>query len=97
MSFIEDRLSELEQEKDELKEYEHLDKRRRALEYSLFDKELRKANDQLREIENSRDYERQNQLSLHNSLRKIQDDLQVEEDALATAKVLYCIDKCFIC
>lgn len=42
LAFIEERLGELEQEKKELTEYEQLDKQRRALEYSLYDKEYKK-------------------------------------------------------
>lgn len=42
LTFIEERLGELELEKKELTEYEQLDKQRRALEYSLYDKEYKK-------------------------------------------------------
>lgn len=42
LTFIEERLGELEQEKKELTEYEQLDKQRRALEFSLYDKEYKK-------------------------------------------------------
>merc|ERR1712088_353627 len=37
---IEDRLSTLEEEKEELKEYQKYDKMRRALEYTIHDREL---------------------------------------------------------
>ena len=36
LNFIEERLGELEKEKEELSEYEQLDKHRRALEYNLY-------------------------------------------------------------
>jgi chromosome segregation ATPase len=42
LTFIEERLGELEMEKRELTEYEALDKQRRALEYTMYDKEYKK-------------------------------------------------------
>eukprot|EP00605_Chrysophyceae_sp_TOSAG23-4_P000929 GSChrysophyteH1.ASY1.ANO1.1029.1 assembled CDS len=51
LTFIEERLTELEKEKEELSEYDVLDKHRRALEYSLYDKELSKATEHLSAIE----------------------------------------------
>lgn len=51
---IEDRLSELQSEKDELSQYQSLDRQRRALEYTLYDKELRKARNSLDSLEHER-------------------------------------------
>jgi len=42
LEYIDTRLSELQGEKDELSEYQRLDRRRRAMEYTLYEKELRK-------------------------------------------------------
>ncbi|CAN0552753.1 unnamed protein product, partial [Ectocarpus sp. 12 AP-2014] len=42
ISFIEERLGELEEEKEELGAYQKHDKQRRALEFALYDKELTK-------------------------------------------------------
>ena len=42
IQFIEKRLGELEEEKSELKEYQKLDSQRRCLEYTLYDKEMKK-------------------------------------------------------
>ncbi|CAN0287900.1 unnamed protein product, partial [Laminaria digitata] len=42
ISFIEERLGELKEEKEELGAYQKYDKERRALEYTLYDKELTK-------------------------------------------------------
>ena len=41
---IEDRLATLEEEKDELKEYQKYDKMRRALEYQIHDRDLQVSN-----------------------------------------------------
>ncbi|ORZ40308.1 putative chromosome segregation protein sudA [Catenaria anguillulae PL171] len=54
MTFISDRLAELEEEKKELTEYTKLDKERRALEYAMYQRELALANSELAELENNR-------------------------------------------
>lgn len=40
LTYIEERLNELEEEKEELKEYQKNDRERRCLEYALHQKEL---------------------------------------------------------
>jgi structural maintenance of chromosome 3 (chondroitin sulfate proteoglycan 6) len=42
LTFIEERLSELEKEKEELTEFDQLDKKRRALQSTIYDKEFNK-------------------------------------------------------
>lgn len=86
LNFIEERLGELETEKEELTEYEQLDKHRRALEYNLYDKELSKANEMLMKLEVNREEGREKQQDLHANLRSIQDELQVEEESLFDIK-----------
>ncbi|KAH9163671.1 hypothetical protein LEN26_000410 [Aphanomyces euteiches] len=54
ISYIEGRLNELEEEKDELKEYQELDKEKRALEYMMHEKELQNVRLELEAIERSR-------------------------------------------
>ncbi|KAH8098163.1 hypothetical protein JL720_1091 [Aureococcus anophagefferens] len=51
---IEERLGELEGEKDELQRYERLDREHRALAYGLYDAELQKARRQLEDLEDER-------------------------------------------
>lgn len=43
LGYIETRLTELNNEKEELAAYQALDKKRKICEYAYFDKELRKA------------------------------------------------------
>ncbi len=50
LSYIEDRLKELEGEKDELKAFHELDRDRRALEYSIFTNEVHEAQNALDEV-----------------------------------------------
>lgn len=51
---IEDRLATLEEEKEELKEYQKYDKMRRALEYTIHDRELQDTRKKLTEMESKR-------------------------------------------
>jgi len=48
--FIQERLDELEAEKEELKEFQEKDKERRCLEYSLYQAELTEISQALEEV-----------------------------------------------
>lgn len=50
VAFIEERLKELDEEKEELRKYQALDKKRRALEYTIYDKEAVEATHRLDEV-----------------------------------------------
>ena len=50
LEYIEERLSALEEEKEELKAYQELDKMRRSLEYTIHDKELRDTREKLEKV-----------------------------------------------
>jgi len=54
LAYMEERLGELQGEKEELSEYLSLDKRRKSMAFMLYDKELRKARETLDEIEHAR-------------------------------------------
>lgn len=53
VQYIEERLKELDEEKEELKKYQQLDKQRRSLEYTIFEKELLDARQKLEEVEHA--------------------------------------------
>ena len=86
LEFIDERMTELEKEKEELHEYDRLDKRRRALEFTLYDKEMAKATDQIQTIENTRDEQREAKQEVHGKLQAVQDELQQQEDSLSALK-----------
>lgn len=50
VQYLEERLRELDEEKEELKKYQQLDKQRRSLEYTIYDKELHDARQKLGEV-----------------------------------------------
>jgi len=54
LDYIETRLQELEEEKEELKEFQEKDKERRCLEYALYQRELEEVGEALLEIEEDR-------------------------------------------
>ncbi|TFY79932.1 hypothetical protein EWM64_g4080, partial [Hericium alpestre] len=54
LEYIDTRLNELEEEKEELKEFQEKDKDRRCLEYALYQRELEEVGEALEEIEEER-------------------------------------------
>ena len=70
---IEDRLSTLEEEKEELKEYQKYDKMRRALEYTIHDRELQETRKKLSDMENRRKNSGDEAERLRNALQEAQE------------------------
>ncbi|OVA00519.1 RecF/RecN/SMC [Macleaya cordata] len=54
VQYLDERIRELDEEKEELKKYQQLDKQRRSLEYTIYDKELNDARQKLGEVEEAR-------------------------------------------
>ncbi|KAJ1655564.1 Structural maintenance of chromosomes protein 3 [Dispira simplex] len=54
LAYIEERLSELEEEKDELRQFQELDRDRRCLEYTIYSREQNDIVDMLEELEEDR-------------------------------------------
>ena len=54
LDYINGRLHELEEEKEELREYQEKDRERRCLEYAMFERELSEVNTTLDELEDDR-------------------------------------------
>ncbi|PUZ64265.1 hypothetical protein GQ55_3G130300 [Panicum hallii var. hallii] len=52
--YLEERLRELDEEKEELKKYQQLDKQRRSLEYTILDHELNDARNELASMDDTR-------------------------------------------
>ncbi len=73
---IDERLNELQGEKEELTVYQSLDRDRKALEYTLYDKELRKARLVLDTIEHKRVIHLRELTELHEHCKQTHDDIQ---------------------
>nr|XP_043631457.1 structural maintenance of chromosomes protein 3 [Erigeron canadensis] len=54
VQYLDERLRELDEEKAELKKYQQLDKQRKSLEYTIYDKELNDAKRELAEVDEER-------------------------------------------
>lgn len=54
LKYIQEKLGELEEEKDELDQYQTLDRERRSLEYTIYARELADANRKLEDLEENR-------------------------------------------
>ncbi|XP_069194888.1 structural maintenance of chromosomes protein 3 isoform X3 [Procambarus clarkii] len=73
---IEDRLQTLEEEKEELKEYQKYDKMRRALEYTIHDRELKETRKKLTDMENQRKNSGAEQEQFRQQLQKSQESIK---------------------
>lgn len=50
VQYLDERLKELDEEKEELRKYQQLDRQRKSLEYTIYDKELHDARQKLGEV-----------------------------------------------
>ena len=81
---IEKRLQELHGEKEELTNYQQLDRKRRAMEYTLYDKELRRARKALDELEHERAAHVEYVSELHESARTTHEAIRDMEGVMKT-------------
>lgn len=77
MTYIEDRLLELEAEKAELSEYQEFDKERRSIEYTIYAREQASANRKLDDLEEDRRRHINSSEGLRESHAKNEDTVQV--------------------
>ncbi|CAJ1934816.1 unnamed protein product [Cylindrotheca closterium] len=82
LSDIDQRLNELKGEKEELVVYQTCDRTRKALEYTLYDKELRKARHTLDRLENERTDHLESTANLHEALKETHERIQNAEGEL---------------
>ena len=77
LEYIENRLTELEGEKEELKKFQEKDKERRCLEYAMYQSELRDITHNLDDIEERRKSELHNANERQDVYNKREKDIQV--------------------
>jgi structural maintenance of chromosome 3 (chondroitin sulfate proteoglycan 6) len=92
LEYIEQRLGELELEKKELQEYHALDRKRRALEFTIYDKELSQCIASLEEIEAERERKADSAsaihaqaLQAHDSHRNVEKQIKAKENEILRA------------
>ncbi|XP_042230697.1 structural maintenance of chromosomes protein 3-like isoform X1 [Homarus americanus] len=83
---IEDRLQTLEEEKEELKEYQKYDKMRRALEYTIHDRELKETRKKLTDMENQRKNSGAEQEQFRQQLQKAQESIKTYSKEMKDVK-----------
>ncbi|XP_020250621.1 structural maintenance of chromosomes protein 3 isoform X1 [Asparagus officinalis] len=79
VQYLEERLRELDEEKEELRKYQQLDKQRRSLEYTIFDKELRDSRQKIEEIEEGRKKVSEKSTSMHNQILDAHENFKLLE------------------
>ncbi|KAG0462697.1 hypothetical protein HPP92_021173 [Vanilla planifolia] len=94
VQYLEERLRELDEEKEELKKYQQLDKKIRSLAYIILEKEMDDAAQKLKEIEDSRNKVSEKSTSMHNKIIKNHDKLkELEKDYKAYTKAIQGLNK----
>ncbi|XP_062171710.1 structural maintenance of chromosomes protein 3 [Alnus glutinosa] len=68
VQYLDERLKELDEEKEELRKYQQLDKQRKSLEYTIYDKELHDARQKLVEVEEARNKVSETSAKMYNSV-----------------------------
>ncbi|KAF8212443.1 RecF/RecN/SMC protein [Mycena galopus ATCC 62051] len=84
--YIDSRLGELEEEKEELKEFQEKDKDRRCLEYALYQRELEEVGEALEEIEEDRRAEVHGANQRREKYNEREKETQELEKAISEAK-----------
>ncbi|THH30921.1 hypothetical protein EUX98_g3237 [Antrodiella citrinella] len=83
LDYIDGRLTELEEEKEELKEFQEKDKERRCLEYAVYQRELEEVGEALEEIEEERRGEVHNANMRREQFNERQKQVQTLEAAIS--------------
>lgn len=86
LKYIEERLTELEEEQQELLKYQKLDKEKRALEHSIYTKELNYSVEKLRQNEEKRKEKSEEIVSVHREKMEASDAVEKSEVELKKLK-----------
>ncbi|KAK0396599.1 hypothetical protein QR680_001781 [Steinernema hermaphroditum] len=79
LAYINDRLKTLEEEKEDLKEYQKLDKTKRAVEYAIYDLEVREARRKFDKVSQQREELNGRQNEVETDLMKLRNDITEAE------------------
>ena len=92
LRYIDERLSTLEEEKEELKQYQKWDKMRRSLEYTIHDHELKDTKRKLDDLQEKRDNSGEQSNRLRDLLQTATDKIKVRA-ADVTSQYLMCVSR----
>eukprot|EP00898_Chlorokybus_atmophyticus_P004172 jgi/Chlat1/4756/Chrsp308S04740 len=82
LHYVAERLKELDEEKEELRMYQSVDKQRRSLEYTIFDKELADTRSKLETLDEARAGFSQRASAAHNELANSRERVKAAEKEL---------------
>eukprot|EP00257_Ricinus_communis_P021631 XP_015581164.1 structural maintenance of chromosomes protein 3 isoform X2 [Ricinus communis] len=68
VQYLDERLRELDEEKEELRKYQQLDRQRKSLEFTIYDKELHDARQKLGEVEEARNRVSETSAKMYNDV-----------------------------
>ncbi|OVA00520.1 RecF/RecN/SMC [Macleaya cordata] len=94
VQYLDERLRELDEEKEELRKYQQLDKQRRSLEYTIYDKELHDARQKLGEVEEARSKVSETSAKMYNDVLDAHEKAkELEKDSKDLTKNIQVLSK----
>lgn len=82
VQYLDERLRELDEEKEELRKYQQLDKQRKSLEYTIYDKELHETREKLEQVEVARTKASEESTKMYDRVEKAQDESRSLDESL---------------
>ncbi|KAL1208824.1 Structural maintenance of chromosomes protein 3 [Cardamine amara subsp. amara] len=82
VQYLDERLRELDEEKEELRKYQQLDKQRKSLEYTIYDKELHDTREKLEQVEVERTKASEESTKMYDRIEKARDDSKSLDESL---------------
>ncbi|XP_021715613.1 structural maintenance of chromosomes protein 3-like [Chenopodium quinoa] len=94
VKYLDERLKELDEEKEDLRKYQQLDRQRKSLEYTIYDKELQDARQKLAKVEEERDKVSDKSTTMYNTVLESEEKCKVlDKDSKRLSKELQVLSK----
>uniref|UniRef100_A0A803KRD1 SMC hinge domain-containing protein n=1 Tax=Chenopodium quinoa TaxID=63459 RepID=A0A803KRD1_CHEQI len=94
VKYLDERLKELDEEKEDLRKYQQLDRQRKSLEYTIYDKELQDARQKLAKVEEERDKVSEKSTTMYNAVLESEEKCKVlDKDLKRLSKELQVLSK----
>ncbi|CAN6979570.1 unnamed protein product [Brassica oleracea var. botrytis] len=83
VQYLDEKLRELDEEKEELRKYQQLDKQRKSLEYTIYEKQLHDTREKLEQTEAERTKASEESTKMYDRVEKAQDECRSLDESLA--------------
>ncbi|KNA21261.1 hypothetical protein SOVF_044960 [Spinacia oleracea] len=94
VKYLDERLKELDEEKEDLRKYQQLDRQRKSLEYTIYDKELQDARQKLAKVEEERDKVSEKSTTMYNAILESEERCKdLDKDSKRLSKELQVLTK----